>query len=114
MAEAEYFCRKVHDLRMGLRAVVFNRTHREFINRHNSISTEQLAVLLDRLLGDKAAAAKMSENFSRYEMLGRGDCLRMEAFSRRLPKGAVIVEVPNFTTDIHSLAGLRAMHRFLF
>ncbi len=43
LAEAEYFCRKVHDLRMGLRAVVFNRTHREFINRHNSISTEQLA-----------------------------------------------------------------------
>lgn len=114
LAEAEYFCRKVHELKMGLRAVVFNRTHREFINQHNSISPEQLAALLDRLLGDKAAAAKMGENFSRYEMLGRGDCLRMEAFSRRLPKGAVVVEVPNFTTDIHSLAGLRAMHRFLF
>ena len=66
------------------------------------------------LLGERSRAVAMAENFNRYEMLGRGDGLRMEAFRRLLPKGVSVVEVPNFDADVHSVADLRAMHSFLF
>jgi hypothetical protein len=56
----------------------------------------------------------LTDNFSRYEMLGRGDGLRMESFRSLLPKGVAAIEVPNFNSDVHSLADLRAMHPFLF
>lgn len=114
LEEAEYFCRTMRELQMSLRAVVFNRTHHEVLDEQPTVDAEQLGRVLERLLGSAAVAPQIRENFYRYEMLGRGDCLRIEAFSRRVPKGAVIVEVPNFTSDVHSIADLRIMHRFLF
>lgn len=114
LAEAEYFCRKVRELDMPLRAVVFNRTHREITGGDEHVSADEVARLLTQVLGDTAGAARLSDNFSRYEMLGRGDGLRMESFRSLLPKGVATIEVPNFNSDVHSLADLRAMHPFLF
>jgi anion-transporting ArsA/GET3 family ATPase len=114
LTEAEYFCRKVHELDMSLRAVVFNRTHREMAGGRRAVGREDVLRLVMRLLGDEVAAEKLTENFDRYEMLGRGDALRMEAFRRLLPKGVSITEVPNFDSDLHSVADLRAMHSYLF
>jgi len=114
LSEAEYFCRKVHDLNMSLRAVVFNRVHREMVGGWRDVHRKEVTQLLVRLLGDERLAAKMVENFNRYEMVGRGDALRTEAFRRLLRKGVTVVEVPNFNSDVHSLEGLCAMHPFLF
>jgi hypothetical protein len=97
-----------------LRAVVFNRTHHELAAGRRRVEPEEVRTLVRRLLGDTSAAAAVAENFQRYEMLGRGDGLRIEAFRRSLPKGVSVVEVPNFTSDVHSVADLRTMHPFLF
>jgi anion-transporting ArsA/GET3 family ATPase len=114
LGEAEYFCRKVRELGMSLRAVVFNRAHREMAGGRRDVERREVAALMTRLLGDATVAATLADNFVRYEALGRGDGLRMEAFRRALPKDVVKVEVPNFNSDVHSVAGLRAMHPFLF
>jgi anion-transporting ArsA/GET3 family ATPase len=114
LREAEYFCRTVRELGMSLRAVVFNRTHHELAAGRRRVEPEEVQTLVRRLLGDMPGAAAIAENFQRYEALGRGDGLRIEAFRRLLPKGVSVVEVPNFTTDIHSVADLRTMHPFLF
>lgn len=114
LSEAEYFCRKVRELAMSLRAVVFNRTHREMARSGHAVGAEDVTTLITQLLGDTGRATKVADNFSRYEMLGRGDGLRIEAFRRLLPKGVVAIEVPNFHSDVHSVADLRAMHTFLF
>jgi anion-transporting ArsA/GET3 family ATPase len=114
LRESEYFCRKVHELDMSLRAVVFNRTHREMAGARHSVEPEEVTQLLVRLLGEGRQARAIAENFNRYEMLGRGDGLRIEAFRRLLPKGVAVVEIPNFTSDLHSVAHLRTMHPFLF
>ena len=36
------------------------------------------------MLGEGAPARRFAENFERYELLGRGDTLRMESFRRTL------------------------------
>jgi anion-transporting ArsA/GET3 family ATPase len=114
LREAEYFCRKVRELDMSLRAVVFNRTHREMVAGRRSVEPEEVVTLMRRLLGDTRAASAVGENFQRYQVLGRGDGLRIEAFRRLLPRGVSVVDVPNFTADVHSVADLRTMHAFLF
>jgi len=113
LTEAEYFCRKVRELAMPLRAVVFNRTHRELTGGED-LTGEEVGRLVTQVLAEATSAARLTDNFNSYEMLGRGDGLRMEAFRRVLPKGVVAIEVPNFNSDVHSLADLRAMHPFLF
>jgi anion-transporting ArsA/GET3 family ATPase len=114
LREAEYFCCKVRELDMSLRAVVFNRTHHEIAAGRRGGDPEEVGAVVRRLLGDGPAARALTENFQAYELLGRGDCLRIESFRRVLPKGVSVAEVPNFTADIHSVAGLRMMHPFLF
>jgi len=114
LTEAEYFCRKVRELDMSLKAVVFNRTHREMAGGRRGVRHDDVVTLMAQLLGDVRDAELMADNFDRYEVLGRGDALRMEAFRRLLPKGVAVVEVPNFDSDVHSVSDLRAMHAFLF
>jgi anion-transporting ArsA/GET3 family ATPase len=114
LTEAEYFCRTVRELAMPLRAVVFNRTHREITGAQDNLTADAVGRLITRVLGEAGGAASLTDNFSRYEMVGRGDGLRMESFRRLLPKGVAAIEVPNFNSDVHSLADLRAMHPFLF
>jgi anion-transporting ArsA/GET3 family ATPase len=113
LTEAEYFCHQVHDLGMGLRGVIFNRAHRELAPGRRELAKE-LPALLQRLLGDAASVDALLENFQRYDVVGRGDGLRMESFRRLLPKNAAVAEVPNLNSDVHSVAGLRALHPYLF
>jgi len=113
LSEAEYFCRKIAELQMPLRAVVFNRVHKEFDGRRQWGAGEALAELARRL-GDEGAARRLWENFERYETIARGDAVRLESFRRQLPRRIATVEIPNFETDLHDMAGLGRMHPYLF
>jgi anion-transporting ArsA/GET3 family ATPase len=112
LKEAEYFCQQVGALDMGLRGVVFNRVHREMAGRRG-VTTANATLLVRQCGLDEGGATALAENFERYETLGRGDGLRMEAFRELLPADVEVVEVPNFTSDVHNIEGLRAMHQFL-
>ena len=113
LKEAEYFCQQVGALGMGLRGVVFNRVHREMPGRRGDTTANVLKRLSRGCTLDENMAAALAENFERYEALGRGDGLRMEAFRELLSTDVEVVEVPNFTSDVHNIDGLRAMHEFL-
>lgn len=114
LAEAEYFLRKVRELDMTLRAVVFNRAHRESGADPKAVNRDSVQSLLTGLGVDPSLATALAYNFDQYEALGRGDALRMEAFRRGLGKDVAVAAVPNFSSDVHNIDGLRAMHRFLF
>jgi anion-transporting ArsA/GET3 family ATPase len=113
LKEAEYFCQQVGELGMALRGVVFNRVHREVPGRGG----DETATIMRRLVRhcglSEASAAELAQNFERYEALGRGDGLRMEAFRELLPANVEVVEVPNFNSDVHNVDGLISMHEFL-
>ena len=53
-------------------------------------------------------------NFVDYQLLARGEALRMEQFRAGLPRRLPFVTVPNFDTDLHDLVSLTRMHAFLF
>ena len=60
------------------------------------------------------AARELAENFVDYQVLARGESLRLEQFQSGLPRGIPVVKVPNFARDVHDLASLAAMHAHLF
>jgi anion-transporting ArsA/GET3 family ATPase len=108
LTEAEYFCRKVDELSVPLRAVVFNRVHPESAAGRRGVAVSALMQTLGSMVGAEQAR-RLAENFTQYETLARGDNLRLEAFRRQLPKRAVVATVPNFDEDLHDLSGLRRM-----
>ncbi|MBI3784588.1 MAG: ArsA family ATPase [Deltaproteobacteria bacterium] len=114
LGEAEYFLQKIDELGMSLRAVVLNRVHSEVDGSRKAIGAEKLKPLLRHLGASDDLARVLAANFEVYESLGRGDTLRIEAFRRQLKRQVPVAAVPNFTSDVHSLAGLRSMHPYLF
>lgn len=113
LKEAEYFSEQVGELGMRLRGVVFNRVHREGPGNRRRSEADGLETVLSRCGIAGAVAARLVANFGRYESVGRGDGLRIEAFRQLISEDVSVVEVPNFNSDVHSIEGLQSMHRFL-
>jgi len=122
LTEAEFFSARMHALRMPLKGVVFNRVHEEFPADPATFAAGTVvhgdepkieAALADAKIAT-AHASWLANNFVDYQLLARGEALRMEQFRRGLPRKTPFVTVPNFDSDLHDVAGLTRMHRFLF
>jgi anion-transporting ArsA/GET3 family ATPase len=112
LSEAEEFARKLAELSIPLRALVFNRVHQEAVTDAR-LDEEWLRALVARAVKRPEPAARLVDNFVRYETQARGDDLRMEAFRRQLSGRPAIAVVPNFEEDLHDLDGLRRMLPYL-
>jgi anion-transporting ArsA/GET3 family ATPase len=113
LSEAEYFCGKVRELSIPLRAVVFNRVHREALAGLRSFDERWLRGLVEKSVRGAERAEKLVRNFLRYEIQARGDQLRIESFREQLPARTAVATVPNFEEDLHDLAGLGRMIPYL-
>jgi anion-transporting ArsA/GET3 family ATPase len=115
LGDAEYLAAKMAELRMPLKGVVMNRVHAELGAQKglDPDDVDAVTALVARATGAEAAGA-LVENFVDYQALARGEQLRMDQFRAGLPKRVPLVVVPNFARDIHDLASLAAMHRYLF
>jgi anion-transporting ArsA/GET3 family ATPase len=109
LSEADDFSRKLAELSIPLRAVVFNRVHDEAAAGLRRIDEPWLRGLVARAVGRGAAAERLVDNFLRYETQARADHVRIEAFRRQLTGRPAVVMVPNFDEDLHDLDGLRRM-----
>ena len=49
-----------------------------------------------------------------HEARARGDALRIELFRAGLPAELPIAQVPDLSSDIHDIQGLRSLHSYLF
>ncbi|MGH7859791.1 MAG: ArsA family ATPase [Candidatus Binatia bacterium] len=125
LEEAEYLTERMSGLGMPLRAVVLNRVHTEFtdpIDRRDfprgDIRSEDVGRVEDVLAraGIRPAplVTKLARNFVDYQTLARGDGLRIEQFCSSLGRRIPVVQVPNFSSDLHDIGALRRMHPFLF
>jgi len=122
LTEAEFFSQRVRALRMPLKGVVFNRVHEEFPADSVMFPGGTVARADESAIAAAVVAAGiapervpwLASNFVDYQLLARGEALRMEEFRSGLSRRAPFVTVPNFDSDLHDLAGLRRMHRYLF
>ena len=121
LGDAEYMSGKMAELEMPLRGVVLNRVHQEFEPARGAPAgidaddVDEVAAAVARVLGGDAIAARaLAENFADYQLLARGEQLRIEQFCSGLPRRVPLAEVPNFDRDVHDLRGLAALHPYLF
>jgi len=101
---------------------VFNRVHEEFpadpaMFVGGTVAREDepaiVAALAAAAIPDEQTSW-LARNFVDYQLLARGEALRMEEFRRGLARRTPFVTVPNFDSDLHDLHGLTRMHRYLF
>lgn len=125
LEEAEYLTEQMRQLSMPLRGVVLNRVRPEFsgpVDRADfpdgeirPDDTERVAEVLSRSgAADPDLARRLAHVFSDAQRVARGDGLRAEQFAAGLASGVPVVQVPNFSSDLHDLASIREMHPFLF
>jgi len=124
LGDAEYLSGKMEELGMPLKGVIFNRVHSELRPSPNGRRTldevgpediVQVAGLVGRVLkGNPQLARTLAENFLDYQVLARGDQLRIEQFTSGLAPDVPVAMVPNFAADVHDLAALARIHDHLF
>ncbi|MCC6847684.1 MAG: ArsA family ATPase [Deltaproteobacteria bacterium] len=122
LTEAEFFSGRMRSMRMPLGGVVFNRVHEELSADAGTFPGGTVARLDEEVvraaLADAGVAgphvAWLASNFVDYQLLARGEAIRMEQFRAGLSRRVPFVTVPNFDTDVHDLASLTRMHAHLF
>lgn len=122
LTEAEFFSERMKGMEMPLGGVVFNRVHEEMnvdpaAFRGGTVARVDEEAVRAALLDGGVPAAHASwlaANFVDYQLLARGEALRMEQFRSGLSRKLPFVTVPNFDTDLHDLASLVRMHAYLF
>jgi anion-transporting ArsA/GET3 family ATPase len=122
LTEAEFFSERMQSMRMPLGGVVFNRVHEEFAAdpeafRGGTVTRVDEEAVRAALLDGGVPVQHVSwlaSNFVDYQLLARGEALRMEQFRTGLSRRVPFVTVPNFDTDVHDLASLTRMHAHLF
>ena len=121
LGDAEYLSSKMAALHMPLKGVVLNRVHAEFRpgrrgrgrDEIGAEDVEQVADVVAQIVG-APEAQELAANFVDYQVLARGESLRIEQFRAGLARGVPVVHVPNFARDVHDLASLAGMHPHLF
>jgi anion-transporting ArsA/GET3 family ATPase len=108
--EAVFFHRKLIEAEMHVGGVIVNRVHYEAeVERPDPELPEHLA----ELLGDAELADRVAENFDDFRLLSERDRRNVDRLVSELGSPAVI-EVPYLDHDVHDLAGLIEVNRYLF
>jgi anion-transporting ArsA/GET3 family ATPase len=118
--EAVYFWRRLQEAKLPFGGVVVNKVHPDYVGSQARTGKPKQDALLadlqrsfDGTRGAAELAAKVAENFERYRLLAERDRENMELLTGRLDKDCVL-EVPSFDDDVHDIAGLDRVNRYLF
>src|SRR5262249_29414557 len=107
--EAIWFRRTLQDSGLPFAGVVVNRVHHDLLG---SNEPDDVKAALRRRPGAELAA-RVAQNFDDYHVLARRDRQNIERLSAALD-GMPPLLVPQLDDDIHDIAGLLRVHRFLF
>ena len=110
ISEAVYFHHKLVEAEMHFGGVIVNKVH--YDGEVGERGPKLLAELTD-LLGDPDLAHRVTENLDDFSRLAERDRRNIERLGLELGAPAVI-EVPYLDDDVHDLAGLLEVNRYLF
>ena len=109
--EAVYFHRKLVEAKLPFGGVIVNKVHYP-AERLRDGATD-LPAALESSLGDEDLARRVAGNFGDYQALAERDAANIERLARELRSRGVI-RVPYLDEDVHDLAGLAEVNRYLF
>jgi anion-transporting ArsA/GET3 family ATPase len=122
--EAIYFWRRLREARLPFGGVIVNKVHHDYLRwaedtdgLESKDALEQLASELERSLNGSRdgsdLARRVYENFQRYRVLAQRDRENIAMLTERLEERRII-QVPYLDDDVHDLAGLAEIDRYLF
>jgi anion-transporting ArsA/GET3 family ATPase len=107
--EAIWFRRTLEAEGLPFAGVVVNRVHHDMLGDGEPADLD--AALTDEL--GPELAARVAQNFHDYHVLARRDAHNIARLEAELD-GRPMLLVPHLDDDVHDVAGLLQMHRFLF
>jgi anion-transporting ArsA/GET3 family ATPase len=110
--EAVYFHRKLVEADLPFGGVIVNKVHYP-AEQLRGDPVEDLPAALAAALGDDDLAQRVAANFSDYQALAERDARNIEHLAKELRTQGVI-RVPYLDEDVHDLAGLAEIDRYLF
>ena len=109
--EAVYFHRKLVEAKLPIGGVIVNKVH--YATDLGDADGEDLRGSLAGLLDSEDLAQRVAENFADYQALAARDAANIDHLAAELRTSSVI-RVPYLDEDVHDLAGLYELDRYLF
>ncbi len=109
--ESVFFHSKLVDAGMNFGAAVVNRVRYRLVE--GELEADSVARDLADRVEDPDLAERLGVNLAEYELLAERDERNIEKLRERLG-GAPLIRVPYLDTDVHDVAGLNEIDRYLF
>jgi anion-transporting ArsA/GET3 family ATPase len=106
--EAVYFHRKLVEAKLPFGGVVVNK-----VQYAGAVDQPDLAATLETAIGDAELAGRVASNYADYSALAERDWRNVEHLAAEMRTKSVI-QVPYLDFDVHDLAGLMEINRYLF
>jgi anion-transporting ArsA/GET3 family ATPase len=110
--EAVYFHRKLVEAKLPFGGVIVNKVHYPAKDLRGN-GSDELPAALTKKLGDEDLAKRVAANFADYQALAARDGHNIERLAKEL-SSRVVIRVPYLDEDVHDLAGLAEIDRYLF
>ncbi len=114
ISEAVYFHRKLVEAELPFGGVIVNKVHYEDgLADADADAIAELPGELSRALGDPELGERVAANFEDFRALSERDRRNVARLAAEMRTRAVI-QVPYLDDDVHDLAGLMEINRYLF
>jgi anion-transporting ArsA/GET3 family ATPase len=110
ISEAVHFHRKLVEARLPFGGVIVNKVH---YGSELPESDDALAEQLTRALGDGELARRVLHNLDDYRGLAGRDRRNIRRLTAEM-RARTVIQVPYLDEDVHDLAGLMLVNRYLF
>jgi anion-transporting ArsA/GET3 family ATPase len=109
--EAVFFHEKLIEAGMNFGGAVVNRVRYRLLE--GPVDEAAVSSEVESTSGNRDLAERVSKTLTEYEHLAERDDQNIARLSERLG-GEPVIRVPHLDTDVHDLAGLTEINRFLF
>ena len=113
LGESEAFAERMAEMGMPLEGVVMNRLHPCAGDSASIVDTDALAALLASQGVSSELGQWLVQTHRDTTRIAESEAMRRESFEAGLPETVAMVAVPEFEHDVHELADLAEITKFL-